>query len=156
MGYYGSVFIGHGRHTDIFFKEFLAKLKNENYHALILVVALSTLSMELFEPMLKNLNKPWRNFWKLHLWFYTTPQEEGKFFNLFLQFLPAQQGMNYVDYHCDISKICYCMLLVKRFDLAFLNYFDLGIILLFITYNYLLSIISYLLIVIYHFSSQFK
>ena len=48
------------------------------------------------------------------------------------------------------------MLLVKRFDLAFLNYFDLGIILLFITYNYLLSIISYLLIVIYPFSSQFK
>ena len=56
--------------------------------ALILVVALSTLSMELFEPILKNLNKPWRNFWRLHLWFYTTPQEEGKFFNLFLQFLP--------------------------------------------------------------------
>ena len=113
-------------------------------HLFILVVALSTLRTELFKSMLKNLNGPWRNFWKVQTLFSSTPQQQRKITKASqdIQPIPAVSHMSCMDYHCCISKKYYCVFLVKRFDLAFLDYFDFSII--YTIANYLLLTISYL------------
>ena len=139
-----------------FFQEFSAKFKNENYHSCVdigscsLCIAHGTFrtSAEKSECALKKLLKG------AYMILHNTPARMENLQPILALF--AQQDMNCLDYHCYISKMCFCLFLVKRFELTFLNYLDLSIILLFITYSYLLLIISHSLIVTYQFSSQFK
>ena len=125
--YYGPTFHGYGRLTcwitllewkktsnlNVYTKSldgptvntnvFQELLKNSRMiifiHLLILVVALSTLCMELFEPVLKNLNGSWKNFWNVHTWFSTAPHQEEKIIKESQDLQPilavfAQHGMN--------------------------------------------------------------
>ena len=57
--------------------------------------------LQLFESMMKNLNGPWRMFWKVFRWFSKTSQQKGKIMKV------LEDLLRYLVYHCYISKMCY-------------------------------------------------